>query len=385
MVRGNDNTNRRTVLQGVGSAIVGGSVASATVSASENVETVRLPRLSKSADEALEYHEVPRDWWNHIQAAKQALENLKPRIADTQGVYGAGLKKSDEPVEAFGGLNGREIVVRVDMHDSPDLSFVQEQNGFDITTEEVPKPELGGSCHNLWPVDDVPGGQAVSADLNGTAGFAALYQQIDKYGLVTCQHLWQGFCDESNLYDNLYVGHTSNREDFGTVAAEDNILDAVFVEENASKDVDPFIKKAPSDTVPVTGFLTESGVEMANENVRRCHKVGAATGHRTGYINYTHEESWQGFCGSCVDQSCPTWNNDGVSYDMDGTEGDSGGPIYVENDNGEAEIVSLFTEYYPCTNLACEEDCSGTNIGTTVGGPSVYSIVDRLNVAVLVT
>lgn len=371
--------SRRELLKRSGAILGVGGVVPRSVVGRSNVRTVTLPRIKKSPDEVVEFHELPAKWWNHTRRVKRVAKAFRSRWGSRPGVESIGVTSREDDRKAFDYRSPKLIEVEVTEEAVAD-ALPDELEGVPVRSTVVPGHELMGICKNTEALDPTPGGLFASpSEITGgagTTGYAARYNGTDV--LVTCHHIWNNNCDRDLAAEGLGLDIGTNPEyfenPFGHVTVSDKMLDTVFVEPDDGHSVFGGIHEPELGSRDVIGYHHESSVLAVEDDGETVYKVGTATGKELGRVNATYVTSSGG---------CHAWD-DGISTTCNAANGDSGGPIYTINGSGEAELLGHATERSGCSWFtSCSEDCSGDEIGPGSNGPSVYEVAEWHDITVI--
>ncbi|MFB6202805.1 MAG: hypothetical protein ABEI98_12460 [Halorhabdus sp.] len=161
---------------------------------------------------------------------------------------------------------------------------------------------------------------------------------------MTAGHIWNA-CQNSVSGDSAY----SWTNYIGDIKHVDKYADYVLIR-GGGYSFDNAIRTPSGTDVPIGGWYTKSGVDSLASNQTWVRKVGVTSGEHYGPV--TGNGSSNGW-GTCVD-----FEGAGVTAKIKNAEGDSGGPVYHYNNNGngKAWLVNIYQEWI---NQTGTKQCHG--------------------------
>ncbi|WP_435145200.1 hypothetical protein [Halobaculum sp. P14] len=326
--------NRRTVLQGVGSA-VGATSLSNVVGAAERKRRIVTGRGGLK-QEPVEKKKVPVHWHEHEKALRQVYDQLFgafQHIRNTSefgdhliAMYQGGSSRSiggytaTQPVveiakEAPSGLEERLPSVLKDVGVSTSNDLLLDE----IRYERINQNQTllcGGAETTIEPY---PGGIVIweknQSTHQGTSGYR-MHDGSQEY-MLTANHV---FVDSCTTKATGEVAAAANNATIGTFEDAHALHDWCLVPAN-SQGVTDIANEIYWDgySYTLTGYKTRDGIASMVGKTGEAYKSGDGTGYRTGTIRGYNEG---GFTG------CPRFDTDGVKTEVDVAPGDSGGPIF---------------------------------------------------------
>jgi hypothetical protein len=345
-------TTRRKLLQAVGAGSVA-LVAHSGVGSAGGDSTKRVPEV-KAGDEVLEYMEVPEKWLQQHDKAKRVKRRFNSEWISEDGVLSTELVASDE---RFGGKPGFQIRMTVDpetfKREAPD-----EKEGVRVATERGSRDDMRPHCENDQNYDDMPGGvwiEGDSATPRGTSFCEVEYNGT--YYMMTAAHLFGTTepCDGHDIPDPAdqfdrdlgYLEGYHTEYDLAICSASENgieLYDYIYGEDSQW---------------PVKGYETESKISNRVVTTYDSYKqMGTSTGIKDGHIRAKDRSN----------DECPTFNDEAVVGSCGGADGDSGGPAFSVNEDGEANLIYMHSwgvngdtdTYDDCGNEYVSDDTMGT-------------------------
>lgn len=343
--------NRRQVLKSIGGSI-GTIGVSGTVVGDTGDDWVEIV-TARSGETPIRTKRVPKEWREHALHSRKVTKEVKKQFLDRSDIAGIGkIRSSDQ----YGGVHGFQVEVEVDPSTFRG-GIPASVGGIEVAT--VPVRERGMSCRTT-EYSTVPGGaDARSSSGFGTAGCRV--RQDSEWRMLTVAHLaTTNECSDDPT--GLGVQHFDN--EFGTVQRYDENVDYMTVSE-AYMQTDPDILDGYN--YPVAGYVTKAGVEDAVANSTDVDQSGATTGHDTGPIEEMEfSDGWE---------SCITYEGEGIRFDIQNAEGDSGAPVYYNDPiNEEAIMYGLYSQWITDVGTwSCRGDDSLTE-GAYGAGSSAYRL-----------
>jgi len=363
------NVSRRKVLAGTGSAIATLGVSRVAGANVDDADKIEIPATGQGG-EVIRYNTVPKEWWNHILAARRQSSKLAENIPEAAGVA----KEATD--DTIAGRKKRELVVEFPDEVARKNARVPEKaGGFPIKTEITADFEPG-SCKNIINDPYFHGGAYLKrqdnspklgtcydtgyAEALGTAGcYAEIGSTTDL--ILTASHLF----DPNNNCDNIANipaatgvdnnGHTDRNAGYSTYY-QSGALDFMFIRNNTKYCWQGKFTPLPVST---TGKMYQPNgtIEIKGYTLNLDQYTGTSTTfyrptHRSGYQSGTLDRDGISTSYNCVN------NNNMFEFTLPSTSGDSGGVYYREwtdpRDNKTyAEVSALHTGH----------DISSTQVG----------------------
>jgi hypothetical protein len=217
----------------------------------------------------------------------------------------------------------------------------------------------------------VEGGELIEPEGTNTGGgpgtaCCMVTDSNDNERLLTVAHLF-GDCGENingegvesynrNLYGD-YLGDVeaySHKNDWAVIDNSGQGIYNDYIDDN-------------DDYPDVAGVLTEYSISYyasLDDSEQPCfYNMGMTTDKTTGKIQKCHVTN---------DEDCKTFSGHGVKTSCTFARGDSGGPTYAIDSNGDARIVSVTSEFncpiYSCVIITCRgTDREGAGKSTGMG------------------
>ena len=317
---------------------------------SSRTSTKRMPQY-RSDGEVIQWKEVPKAWYSHLEDARRAKAKFNDQYLNQDDILETGLIRSEE--STYGGKNGFKIepVIRP----NSGINIPKSIRGIKIEVN-IKEPPLAtpniDDCVNVGNFDPYPGGvntfDVSHSDFPCTTGYP-VSKTYDYVHLAAAAH----------CFGNCYItdGDDVYQEDdyFGTIYddSSDAQADIAVVEPDPGNNGLVYTKSAirePDDTVrDVDGSATNDEICNRASRLFDGHsKVGVTTEKTTGGI------------GKCeiTRSSCPSLKGEGFRSSHDAADGDSGGPHYSIQSDGEAFVLG---HHWGSSDKKNEtEDCHGT-------------------------
>lgn len=356
--RGQNRTNRRSVLRTFGAASVLGTLGIVGSGRGGPQNTVAVPKAF-SGDEVVEYQTVPEAWHDHVERTKTASATAKRRFGPNPNVFSVGLVRSPR---TYGGKNGLQLLVK--LAGQPATAIPDEVDGISVETAPAPTGYDLLGCYNNNSDTDVHGGEIMGWDNGGYGTACSRVEYNSSPYILHCAHVfWEDCSDVQNngIKDRLAVAAGTA---IGRVAGHDRDGDYAWIDHSESSGsfgttIDD------NDTHPdIKGHIARSTladwVSRDQSNRPFLYKMGTTTGKTDGRA----KEIDYGFTfSSCTDHD----DGNGVYTYCDGAPGDSGGPTYHLID-GDAYITNLGNSGYNPHNRSYSS-CTGdvTKYADTAG------------------
>lgn len=362
---------RRRILRSVGG---GAGIAGTGLTLFRDASSYRHVDTHKSGDEVVRRERVSSDWWEHVQQARHYRDIISEKYLGSEGIRSVGITQGCAEV---GDRKRMEISVGVESrrygNDLP-----AEIHGISVTKRTVPDRKLMTQCENAGDYSDMPGGVEIH-DPEGAATSTCAVKDTnkDEVRMLTADHLfYTGDCkdtSETRVYQDGTV--------LGDVRKHDLDLDYAFVDLSLNDTYEyqnKVLDSSLDSRVSVDGYVSPNGVcvmmcndactnsDCSKEDIR---KEGIALGSLTGeYITEIDHQN----------DSCPTYEGEGIVTTFDIAGGDSGGPMYDYRDDNAyiLAINSGATEEQKRQQSCTNDDGEEVKIYPYGGasGPSAYSI-----------
>lgn len=362
------STTRRGALRALGAgAFLGSDLLGAVRGA--NPKMVDVPELL-SGNTVVEYMEVPEDWLQHRNHAREAKRNLLDRIGDRPYVFDLGLTGGDA---TYGGATGFKIRVRVT--DTTKASALPDRvDEIPVAVEPTPESHGFGGCHNANDEEYAAGGEAVGWEGHGfgTATTGVIHENKSETHLLHCAHVFWSDCDDAksgglegrdayrgtSFTDTTSIGQVTGswdrKGDYAVIEPDGDSTFYRYIDEN-------------DDYPDVVGCLSENKIDWlgSNDDDEPILKMGVTNGKNYGDV----VASDVSFTFTCIN-----FRDEGVEATTDFGNGDSGGPTYLLR-NGDAYIshVSSYRYYDRGAVDGCDhDDDEEIKVGNAVGTAGYY-------------
>lgn len=314
--------SRRRYITATGSLGIAGLAGVGTAGAL--VSKKRVPKYY-SGGEVIHWMYVPQAWYEHVQQAKRALEQLNQAAFEQSSVLETGLVRSED--QQYGGWNGFKIEPVIETGKT--VRLPSSINGIDISVEtrdaDAVTPDTDG-CYNIGDFSPYPGGVNVydvsGQDIPCTSGYP-VDSGSGKLDIVVAAHCF-GDC-------NVTIGDDAFKEteSLGNIDYGDANADIAVIELDSGKYVDKAVREPDGTMRTVKGCASESEIERRASDAFDGHtKIGCTTGETVGGIGKAHISR----------SSCPSLKGEGFRSEHDAAGGDSGGPHY-SIENGDAFML----------------------------------------------
>jgi hypothetical protein len=194
----------------------------------------------------------------------------------------------------------------------------------------------------------------------GTTGYFVL-KGTDRY-LLTANHLWNSCADTDGI--EVYQHDTY----IGEIAGHHQAHDWAIIEDNAVETEfarDPWIWAGDGTSARQVGsWVTEYGLSYFKSKNRKCYQYGVSSGETLGYITGTHVSSEAGH------KAC-TAHNEAVELNTNFARGDSGGPMYIYEHDGDGQVSIIGHGTYGFTHIwewPPSAACNGNKTWANCGG-----------------
>lgn len=264
-----------------------------------------------------------------------------------------------------------ELEERTEPDDLPD-----ELNGIPIEYVRKPPSQDAATCSsNNCCVKDfdyaVHGGLFVTPE-SGNDGVTCCKVDYDgNIRMMTVAHLW-GECGETiSGYsgDIIQMCNEGSLVDVGQQTFIDKDYDVALFDGSYLGPNQYFSNEivTKSDSTTVNGYVAESGIDkMASDTSFTVYQQGCCTGKTSGPVAASN------YNADCSDRD---FDGHGVLSNPDFGNGDSGGPVWYTDSNGDSWLVHLSTRYH-CPQTCDQCDCSSLESGQQVSGISAYRLHD---------
>ncbi|WP_152421554.1 hypothetical protein [Haloferax gibbonsii] len=310
--------------------------------------------------------EVPKDWLQHREHAREAKAKLLKQLGDDDNVFSIGLVGQETK---FGKKKGLKI--RVQVQDKLSTASVPTAtDDIPVTTEAAPTNHGPAGCHNSSDESSAGGGELVGWT-NGGWGTATCAVVHDPGGseedrLLHCAHVFWDDCNDAKNGDitgrGAHRGRNNGGTKIGEVSTYDRKGDYVLIEERNGGSFMSYIDDN-NDYPSVGGRVSETKIDsMATSSGEDVYNMGVTTGLTTGQI----VSSDKSFTFTCMN-----FHDEGVESTTNFANGDSGSPCYVLRD-GDAYITHVGSyRYYDRDGI---KTCSGDTAqqGNAVGTAGYY-------------
>lgn len=377
----NMNISRRNWMQAIGVGAVGTSIVdtAGAVNSEDSVEVV----ISRSSDGDHETTEVPTEWEDHREHAEKINDEMQAERMSQKGVMKVSLTSSEE---TYGGKSGFKIEVGV-KSDIFEGTIPDSKDGIPVETVEA-TPISYGSCGITLDTNDIPGAVAIENEDDddgdcsmsfGSTGFKVSYEK--EHYMLTAAHIYGGGSDpcpsgiqtnDSAFHHGDYFGnvnHWTEEEDWLLISTNhDETFDDKLWDPDQQKRVD------------AVAWYTDTGVANLISDNTEIYKCGITLGKESGQVtDKSISSGWD-----CVD-----WDGEGVETDTDFAEGDSGGPVWSDDNNDDAVIVTHNCQLAgdDIGTASCHPigDCSASNLNIedALRGTAFYHLHDKYGMQVV--
>lgn len=360
--------DRRKVLKGIGvggglGALAGRGLADGSlVVGSTGEATVEVPHIL-NGDEVLQWREVPRSWYEHIEHNKRVTRQVQDDYLDASGVRSIGAVRWDRE---FGGKNGLQVEVEVDPAEF-DGGIPETIDGIPVTIEEFSGERRLANCDNLGSFNPAPGGVTVGPQSDGKDDRGTSFSEVETSsgtnGLMTAFHVIANSCDDDILDDVADQACVK----FGTVIEYDVDADYAVIDPDSNHSAVGEIREENGTQYDVSGHYSESTICDFASNGTSVRKTGCTTGTHTGEVKKCHTK----------DAGCPSMEGHGVKAGTQVGIGDSGGPSYrlEEFPDATVAVVTHITTYarnldggtIDCSSQWCSDDDQNETFTDTEG------------------
>lgn len=340
----NTKISRRRIIQSLGA----GGLALRYVSGIGNAKNhgqLRVPKVL-SGDDVVEWMEIPKEWWQHHNRVKKANRRFKEKMFQNNGVVGCGMIRSPE---RYGEKHGFQLEITVDperfSREIPDRF-----EGVPVVRNDTTRYEP--VCYNESNYDSMPGGVWTRSDLRGTSCCKVKYNG-NTY-MLTAAHLFGHNCSGYDIGESAY----QNSQIFGTLEGYFTDYDLAIVKPRYNDvEVNDNIE-GESNNWDIKGYASEPSIATrVISPFDSYRKMGTSTGITTGGIG-TKDYS--------IDH-CFDFNNEGVRGGANVNDGDSGGPAFSVDDDGQATMLYTVSwgedtqnDWNSCTESNNYGKCAGT-------------------------
>jgi len=328
-IHSKSKTSRRTYMKGAGAFF--GFPALSLKTGKRKEKLVTAARWKNGEKEPVNKKKVPDAWNGHKKRVKKANSRVTERYLNKPGVQSVGSVRAED--QKKGGKHGFKIEVAVDKDSGDDdTDFDPEKDipsqVMGITVEVVEAQEIVDCCTNIDDFSDMPGGVSMRKTSGGERGTAAWRVDIDgEKHMITAYHL----VDESGdvIGDDVY----GDEYKIGTVGAKEGNWDVAFITDSNVNYTDKI--KGENQSYTIAGYATEDGVcERASDYFDGYTSIGTTSGKTTGGVkkcHYTYDGN-------------TTLDGHGVKGGADQMVGDSGGPAFSVNSDGEAILIASMSK-----------------------------------------
>lgn len=347
MVDENHKTTRRNAIKTVSSFGVAGMFVNATsakvkAQAGGEREEVVIARGGPD-DEPRSTELVPVTWKQHEDAIEKIQAALSKRYRQEKDfVNGIRLRTSNSSIDGFS-FSQMEFQVSSDATHSQiqtlpesitNAPFSLTNKAPEASSEEIQVQEMSvkkdpdllatGSCPDSKETDDLfPGGYWIenSNGSSGTSGYRVYDSDSGEQTMLTANHVVSSGCS-LGTGDDVF-DHKGNRIGNGTSIGNYG-TDWILLGSGIDYSWADKIYNGSSEK-GITGWVTSDGAKVIDSKGHTCHNFGGLTGHDTGTIAGRSVSGSTG-CVNLIDQA--------VTVNCDFGDGDSGGPIWFENSDG---------------------------------------------------
>lgn len=337
-----NNVSRRSVLGAFGTGLFG-------LQAKNFQSAERKKRLvvARDVQGPVEVENVSKRWWNHRNHAHNVKDRIVERYKKVDGFAGAGLGTTEN---TLGGKRKFKVDVKV-KNSNVNLAIPSSVDGIQIDTTVMKERERLG-CYNDGPYSTLKGGVKCEEQPD-TVTYATTGPMAKRNGtryLLNCWHLFDNDLDHyCATVDGDPFYHQGTQ--FGNVVDAYHLNDWALVDVDTSNMTDGILTSHDNTVHKISAWFTESGIDSAHGEGRQFHRQGVTMGLESGYIGNTDVDN-VGPEGCINPDYC-------ITYDIDGADGDSGGPIFAwgKNDPDKAVLAGWLSwgEGQKDTTWGCNE------------------------------
>lgn len=341
----------------------------------KGTDRIKVPKYL-GADGVKEWMKVPRKWYNHYHGVIADKEDFDTHHQDYPGI--ARTSVTGDPDRKVAGKTAFQIEVSVDT-DEQENEIPTKWKGTPVEIVEAAEAHPAGQCSPCttcfvndcyWP--NLPGGTVIQSKETGSVG--TIMCLIEKGGIpyvLTAAHLGD-VCD--GKLDQGDKFHQRNRT-IGEVEEYSKSADYVLVDGSGGNHDKTDILHDGDEEHEINGVVSETaigdlidsdpsdGCEEASDPV---YEMGWTTGRTKGCVIDTHVKEWF--------SPCWTFDSEGVEFSNKNADGDSGGPVFVDN-GGWVYMVCMYSTHYGDAGSMC----GGRKIGETGAGTAAYHLRNNYN------
>jgi len=369
MTSNKDTVTRRSAIQSVGAASLFfsfGGIATASGDDSNGRgerEISYAVEIDEDNNRRIQTRNVPADWFEDLQRARRQLEQNRDSLHNRPGVLATDLT----PGRAGGG-NAR-INVHIGGEHAPEArgNIPEHANGvpFEIIDRGQPSDNSGnngrknddsggsttlgttsGQCDGVDYAPDIPGGVAHSSPSSDWDNFSAnatltgKFVQYSNYSLDSyfgsCAH---AFNSDSNCLESTTATHYYGNHEIGEVIDTFPKYDFAIIEPASGYTPVSGVADASysGSYTSIEGYINENGLNYMIFNGDDIEFMGRNSCHRSGEIESIYGSGYHDVCGTSIEDQV-RFGGDDIAQD-----GDSGGPMYKEDNGGDIYLVGVLT------------------------------------------
>lgn len=333
----NPTLSRRKTLKLAGASGVIAGLNSIPAVAADNDDTVEIT-ITKKGDCAAETREVPKEWYDHTKQSRDAKSTFMDDISEHSESIQMVMRGTQEA--EIDGYKKHNIKVRMSEDVGPDIpDFLPDKvDGIPVEVEFGPRPQPGGcnDHYNNQPDPMIGGLRMDSSDSCGTICVRVKDYRGSQDEWVTrmlgARHLFTGICNDSDVTGNSWYQYSST--EVGEIDRDWQRLDAVLLDRQHTNR--GFGDEIVNEGTTVYGRVTGDGLDCFKSKKTTLKKRGINTGLEKGEITDTSASDW--YCSS-------NSVSGRVATNHNMNDGDSGGPTYYENNNGDLWLVMMNHTY----------------------------------------
>lgn len=300
---------------------------------------------------------MPSAWWDHYQHVKNVRESLAKEYVGTEGFSTIGI--TAHPTD-YGGKRGFQIKLTVDPT-SFDEPVPERRENIPVTVSEEAKEyqpadsscgDTPPDCYENWCFwDNPPGGIPITADNTGYFGTGCCWvERKGGYYFLTAYHLFDtNFdCSTGGAGVDAYQPDKSDAlHRAGEVKWYNINADWALIDGDASHTRTDQIHDGQS-AHEVNGVICDGCMaDLVGCDAGSVYQLGTTTGRTEGCITEIN----------VTKSDCPDLDGYGFTFDAQNGEGDSGGPIFV--DNGSWVYIAGMYHGGKWSGSMCDDDGDG--------------------------
>jgi hypothetical protein len=318
--------------------------------------------------------EVPQKWHDHNEAIWDVHEVLGPILMENEFIFDVFLGRSERTIDGLGYLQYTvefyDTATRAERSSVPDdLTETEVPIPDDIQVTSIRKTETTGeisaqNCAGQVSPDPYHGGVILDGHGWGTSGYRMEDGSGNEY-MVTANHVVAPNCS----VDNGFVPVADNGDQIGGVHDGHKNHDWALVGVDSSSGIQDLSKQIWYNggfTTTIKAWKPKAGLNYIIGQNGQVWKQGRMTGWDTGVLRGIGSCATDNKVPPCVRMDCA-----GVKVEVPNTGGDSGGPLWDQDDGG-AEVISQISLGNELTGNTV---CNGRDVKKYAYGWPTYKIV----------